>query len=211
MSVCQHCGADAVGAGGVCAVCGWRASARSSMNESDPQATRADDPAATRADGSSHAPGGLRAGGSGLFAYAPRSNGPANGPTKTPGRVSAATPAPASTRYCGACGARIEPGQTFCGQCGTPVSASGVFSSGMTSVSSDSGHYIVGGYPEWDPEDRDAPTVVDAPIRGGYRAPLTGAASGRALRIIVGVLCLLGSLVSAIAAIVLAIITFSPK
>ena len=80
MSVCQHCGADAVGAGGVCAVCGWRASARSSMNESDPQATRADDPAATRADGSSRAPGGLRAGGSGLFAYAPRSNGPANSP-----------------------------------------------------------------------------------------------------------------------------------
>src|SRR5262252_3092121 len=64
MSVCQHCGADAVGVDGVCAVCGWRASARSSMNESDPQATRADDPAATRADGSSHAPGGLRAGGS---------------------------------------------------------------------------------------------------------------------------------------------------
>jgi zinc-ribbon domain len=205
MSVCQHCGADAVGVGGVCAVCGWRASARSSMNESDPQATRADDPAATRADGSSRAPGGLRAGGSGLFAYAPRSNGPAN----TPGRISAATPAPASTRYCGACGARIEPGQTFCGQCGTPVSASGVFSSGMTSVSSDSGHYIVGGYPEWDPEDRDAPTVVDAPIRGGYRAPSTGDASGRALRIIVGVLCLLGSLISAIAAIVLAIISFA--
>jgi hypothetical protein len=207
MSVCQHCGADAVGADGVCAVCGWRASARSSMNESDPQATRADDPAATRADGTSRAPGGLRAGGSGLFAYAPRSNGPAN----TPGRVSSATPAPASTRYCGACGARIEPGQTFCGQCGTPVSASGVFSSGMTSVSSDSGHYIVGGYPEWDPDDRDAPTVVDAPIRGGYRAPSSGDASGRALRIIVGVLCLLGSLISAIAAIVLAIITFSPK
>ena len=177
------------------------------MNESDPQATRADDPAATRADGSSRAPGGVRAGGSGLFAYAPRTNGPA----KTPGRVSAATPAPASTRYCGACGAPIEPGQTFCGQCGTPVSASGVFSSGMTSVSSDSGHYIVGGYPEWDPEDRDAPTVVDAPIRGGYRAPSTTDASGRALRIIVGVLCLLGSLISAIAAIVLAIITFSPK
>jgi hypothetical protein len=205
MSVCQHCGADAVGAGGVCAVCGWRASTRSSMNESDPQATRADDPAATRADGSSRAPGWLRAGGSGLFAYAPRTNGPA----KTPGQVSAATPAPASTRYCGACGARIEPGQTFCGQCGTPVSASGVFSSGMTSVSSDSGHYIVGGYPEWDPDDRDAPTVVDAPIRGGYRAPSTSDASGRALRIIVGVLCLLGSLISAIAAIVLALITFT--
>jgi hypothetical protein len=79
----------------------------------------------------------------------------------------------------------------------------------MTSVSSDSGHYIVGGYPEWDPEDRDAPTVVDAPVRGGYRAPSTGAASGRALRIIVGVLCLLGSLISAIAAIVLAIVSLA--
>ena len=176
------------------------------MNESDPQATRADDPAATRADGTSRTPGGLRAGGSGLFAYAPQSNGPA----KTPGRINAATPAPASTRYCGACGARIEPGQTFCGQCGTPVSASGVFSTGMAAVSSDSGHYMVGGYPEWDPDDRDAPTVVDAPIRGGYRAQAADS-SGRALRIIVGVLCLLGSLISAIAAIVLAIITFSPK
>ena len=68
---------------------------------------------------------------------------------------------------------------------------------------------MVGGYPEWDPKDRDAPTVVDAPIRGGYRAPSTGDASGRALRIIVGVLCLLGSLISAIAAIVLALITFT--
>ena len=208
MSVCQHCGADAVGASGVCVVCGWRASARKTMNESDPQATRADDPAATRADATSHAPGGLRAGGSGLFAYAPRTNGPANTPTNTPGRISAATPAPVSTRYCGACGARIEPGQTFCGQCGTPVSASGVFSSGMTSVSSDSGHHMVGGYPEWDPNDRDAPTVVDAPIRGGYRAQAADS-SGRALRIIVGVLCLLGSLITAIAAIVLALVTFT--
>ena len=174
------------------------------MNESDPQATRADDPAATRGDAMSHAPGGLRAGGSGLFAYAPRTNSPAN----TPGRISAPTPAPSSTRYCGACGARIEPGQTFCGQCGTPVSASGVFSTGMTSISSDSGHYTVGGSSEWDPDDRDAPTVVDAPIRGGYRAQ-TADSSGRALRIIVGVLCLLGSLISAIAAIVLALISFT--
>ena len=54
-------------------------------------------------------------------------------------------------------------------------------------------------------------TVVDAPIRGGYGASSTGDASGRAVRVIVGVLCLLGSLISAIAAIVLALITFSGK
>ncbi len=172
------------------------------MNESDPQATRATDPAATRADDSARAPGGLRAGGSGLFAYAPRSN------SDGPGRANAPTPAPSSSRFCGACGARIEPGQTFCGQCGAPVAASGVFSAAMTSVPSDSGHYVVGGYPEWDPDDRDSPTVVDAPVRGAYRAAPTGDASGRALRVIFGVLCLLGSLISAIAAIVLAIITF---
>jgi hypothetical protein len=81
----------------------------------------------------------------------------------------------------------------------------------MTTVSSDSGHYTVGGYPDWDPADRDAPTVVDAPIRGGYRAAPTGSNSGRALRVIFGVLCLLGSLISAIAAIVLALISFSGK
>jgi hypothetical protein len=172
---------------------------KDNMNESDPQATRATDPAATRADDS------RRAGGSGLFAYAPRSS------PDGPRRGNAPTPSSGSSRYCGACGARIEPGQTFCGQCGTPVAASGVFSTGMASVSSDSGHYIVSGYPEWDPKDRDAPTVVDAPIRGGHRAAPAGDSSGRALRIIVGVLCLLGSLISAIAAIVLALITFSPK
>ena len=78
----------------------------------------------------------------------------------------------------------------------------------MAAVSSDSGHYMVGGYPEWDPDDRDAPTVVDAPMRGGYRVQAADS-SGRALRIIVGVLCLVGSLISAIAAIVLALITFT--
>jgi hypothetical protein len=207
VSVCQHCGADAVGRNGVCAACGWRASVRSSMNESDPQATKADDPAATRADAGARTPGALRAGGSGLFAYAPQTNRPSN----TPGRINAATPAPTSTRFCGACGARIEPGQTFCGQCGTPVSASGVFSAASPAVTSESGHYIVGAYPEWDARDRDAPTVVDAPIRGGNRARPVENVSGRALRVIVGVLCLLGSLISAIAAIVLALITFSPK
>jgi hypothetical protein len=67
---------------------------------------------------------------------------------------------------------------------------------------------MVGGSPEWNPKDRDAPTVVDAPIRGGYRAT-TGDNSGRALRIIFGVLCLLGSLISAIAAIVVALVTFT--
>jgi hypothetical protein len=70
---------------------------------------------------------------------------------------------------------------------------------------------MVGGYPDWDPADRDAPTVVDAPIRGGYRAAPAGSDSGRALRVIFGVLCLLGSLISAIAAIVLALISFSGK
>lgn len=175
---------------------------KDNMNESDPQATRATDPAATRADQSGRTPGGPRAGGSGLFAYAPRAD--SHGPQRT----NAATPTPASSRFCGACGARIEPGQTFCGQCGTPVAASGVFSAAMPSAPSDSGHYVVSGYPEWDPDERDAPTVVDAPIRGGYRAAPAADNSGRTLRIIVGVLCLLGSLVSAIAAIVVALITF---
>jgi zinc-ribbon domain len=173
------------------------------MNESDPQATRATDPAATRADDSRRASRGPRGGGSGLFAYAPRST------SNVPGRMNAPTPGATSSRFCGACGARIEPGQTFCGQCGTPVAASGVFSAAAPAVSEDSGHYIVGAYPQWDPADRDAPTVVDAPIRGGHRVAPTGDSSGRALRIIFGVLCLLGSLISAIAAIVLALVTFS--
>src|SRR5215472_10533832 len=30
-----------------------------------------------------------------------------------------------TSRYCGTCGARIEPGEVFCGQCGTPVGAGG--------------------------------------------------------------------------------------
>lgn len=147
---------------------------------------------------------------------APRTPQPVAGPT---------TPAPAgatSTRYCGTCGAPLDPGRPFCGQCGTPVSTSGVNGGvnapPMPASPSSSGLYrgSSAGWSGtgWDGSDGDAPTVAELPmddLYGGYSGRSAGAVaddSSRTLRLVVGILCLIGSFATAIAAIVLALATF---
>ena len=135
-----------------------------------------------------------------------------------------ATPAPAaaaSTRYCGACGAPLDPGRPYCGQCGTAVSTSGVNGGvdapPMSPSPSSSGLYrgSSAGWSNdaWDTSDGDAPTVAELPmddLYSGYTGHNAVVAddSSRMLRLVVGILCLIGSFATAIAAIVLALATF---
>lgn len=77
----------------------------------------------------------------------------------------------------------------------------------------------------WDDHDGDAPTVAELPMddvysnypgrtsyagQGGYagQGAYAGEDSSRTLRLLVGILCLVGSFATAIAAIVLALATF---
>ncbi len=138
---------------------------------------------------------GLHAGSANQYARAPRSG------------VNAPTPPPvvSTTRFCATCGAPLEPGRSFCGQCGTPVSTSGVHSSATNSVPS--GIYrrsSVG----WDDLDGDAPTVAEMPMEDLYGDMAAPEDASRTLRILVGVLCLIGSFATAAAAIILALQTF---
>lgn len=142
---------------------------------------------------------------------APRTPTPPAGP---------ATPSPAaaaSTRYCGTCGAPLDPGRPFCGQCGTPVSTSDVNGPAMTPSPSGSGLYRGSGAgwsgSQWSESDGDAPTVAELPmddLYGSYsgRSPVVADDSSRTLRLVVGILCLIGSFATAIAAIILALATF---
>lgn len=147
---------------------------------------------------------------------APRTPAPPAGP---------ATPPPAAaapTRYCGTCGAPLDPGRPYCGQCGTPVSTSGVSAPGpgpMPSSPSNSDLYsgsnVSWSSDGWNDGDGDAPTVAELPmddLYGRYAGPgpIDADDSSRSLRLVVGILCLLGSFATAIAAIVLALATFHP-
>jgi hypothetical protein len=131
-----------------------------------------------------------------------------------------------TSRYCGTCGARIAPGEAFCGQCGTPVgSGSGDFGTALNMPGGAPTRYHVGSGAEWSSAAGDAPTEAFAvsPLGGYGRTPSmpygqsgygpnsgmpqVGDASGssRTLRIVIGILCLAGSLVSAVAAVIIAV------
>lgn len=124
-------------------------------------------------------------------------------------------PAGSTTQFCGTCGAPLEPGRAYCGQCGTPVSQSGVQSMSTGAYRSPSGSslYQHSGIDWDDDDDGDAPTVAELPMEELY-GNHTGAGaygaedSSRSLRIMVGILCLIGSFATAVAAIVLALATF---
>jgi hypothetical protein len=158
---------------------------------------------------------GLHSGSPNQYPYTPRSGvaAPTPGaPVKLP--VKSATPPPTTTRYCGTCGAALEPGRPFCGQCGTPVTTSGVHGTAKRPAPSASGLYRQSGA-DWDDVDGDAPTVAEMPMGelyggygGAYGDDVPADDSSRALRIIVGVLCLIGSFATAVAAIVIALNTF---
>lgn len=229
VTTCEQCGANAVNARGVCEECGWRTAASgAAFDDSSPSLgeTRAADVPFTAAEQRLSGAPGARAP---ITPMPPleRTTGRPDQPAAPRSAVDAqprySTAAPASTsRYCGTCGARIAPGEAFCGQCGTPVGAgSSVGATSLHPASGQYGRYQIESDSTWASTAGDAPTEAfvssaqqygrgfsSAPNgRGGY-ASLPGATpadtSARTGRIIVGVVCLIGSLASAIGAIVLA-------
>jgi hypothetical protein len=138
-------------------------------------------------------------GGTNQYPRAPRTG--VNAPPLTP------PPVVSTTRFCGTCGAPLEPGRPFCGQCGTPVSTSGVHSTAMNASPSSSGLYRGSGA-GWGALDSDAPTVAEMPMENLYGEMAAPDDTSRSLRILIGVLCLVGSFATAVAAIVLALHTF---
>jgi zinc ribbon protein len=190
------------------------------QDESDSGATHAADIAATSAlpgprslpSRGPNSPSGLTGKRTAATGQYPRAR-----QTPPPGGRATPAPPPAAGRFCGTCGARLEPGSAFCGQCGTPVTTSGVHSTKMRATSAGPGFYRAsagGAWDEADEADGDARTVAELPMEqvfggGGYADYAPADDNSRTQRLIFGVLCLIGSFVLAVAAIVLAIATFS--
>ncbi len=221
MRTCVRCGADAVDADGVCAICGWR-TASETMHDSGSSpslgATRvasASDFAASRLDAPANARDDAPRGGMGISAAEPDAR-----------RSAPRKPSGVATRYCGACGARIGGDEVFCGQCGTPVGDSSGSYGTIAGRSPDRNESLESGLGEtWMPGQNDQLTEAFAPAARGsfaqgsqpaaYR-PLgyagsrpsqfdaQGDGSARAVRIAAGLVCLGVSLVSAVLAILLA-------
>ncbi len=227
MNTCERCGADAVDARGICRNCGWQARGNG-FTDMDGAPSLGETRAADAAPmGATRQPYRAPGSGSGAWSGSAAGNTPASGT--------------GAGRFCGTCGARIEPGQAFCGQCGTPVrgmsGGSLSASQGGAPTPSNPSRYQVGNSAGWHPDDGNAPTeeIRDLPpggygrsgLRfqsgvpyqappysrsgGGYGTsvdqPVGPADTSRTVRMILGVLCLVGSLISAVAAIVLAIAT----
>lgn len=225
VTTCEQCGADAVNAQGVCANCGWQAPAGLYEDDDSPslgETRAADIPAPDGLPGARYAqtppPRFSRT------AELPRPGQPshASGPAGGGGMGTNA----GTTRYCGTCGARIATGEAFCGQCGTPVGASGGDYGTVNMPAGTASRYQIGGA-GWS-AGGDAPTEqYVAPLANGYphtqagmpytppayasgpNMPPVGAApasgSGRTVRVVFGVLCLAGSIASAIVAVILAV------
>jgi hypothetical protein len=215
MGTCNHCGADAVDASGTCRACGWRAT-------EDTMGLSAGVPSI----------GETRAADAFVPPPQPQLIRRAAPPTRVaaadspPSRPTGRTPA-VGTRYCGTCGAIIGPGEQYCGQCGTPVSAaSGTeLRTALRPTPSAPGRYQDESHYDdepWSPYDNNAATeAYVASVPGsmgqsypGYARSMPGAYSGgytqpaggnRELRVVLGILCILGGLISGAAAIVLAI------
>lgn len=224
MQTCERCGADAVDARGICQSCGWHAAEGIYAEEEDDApslgATRAADaayraevrtpPSQAAAPRATHAPG---------YGAATQASSAA------PQRTGSNTP----VRFCGACGARVAPGEVFCGQCGTPL-GTGLGAGGMNYVgptrnmpaSSAQPRYYGGTANGWLPGDGDAPTEAfvpppaTPPYQGGvpYMTPTYGvpqygapapARQARTGRVVWGLLCLAGSLLSAAGAVFIAL------
>jgi len=223
VNTCEQCGADAVDARGICRVCGW--SARDNAYD-----TSDETPSLGETRAADILPGGY--GVSGPSSQSSRGSRVNPYPTETrpTAPVGGAT---SGGRFCGTCGARLESGTAFCGQCGTPVStgtASGLTfgASGLRATGQE--QYRVGG---WSDDDGNELTEAMIPDATGYNGfgrsgvgqglpyggapyhptgymPARGSAtpsSSRTTRLVVGILCLVGSVVSASAAVILALTT----
>jgi hypothetical protein len=164
----------------------------------------------------------------GSFVQTPASGRTAGSPRATPpGRPTPTvrTSGPSmsgGTQFCGTCGARISGAEAFCGQCGTPVGQSGdEYTSALGVSNSAPSRYHVGTSDSWTPAQADELTEAYVPTppygrsgpglpyaQSGFGAgPYTPAARDtRTTRVVIGVVCLVGSLASAVAAIVIAIL-----
>jgi hypothetical protein len=230
VTTCERCGADTLDARGHCATCGWQVPfATLEEDESSPSLgeTRAavvPDAEPWTARSALQSASGDRFG---QTASMPPNLQRSPSSPKPPAHtlLRSAPPAGASARYCGVCGARISADEVFCGQCGTPV---GMPSGDYATVNGPEGsrRYADERVDQWAPVQHDELTeayALAAPSGYGYGGSgrqyrPAGYASGyfntytqqvssgaRNVRIVVGILCLAGSLVSAAAAIVLAI------
>lgn len=225
MNTCEQCGADAVDARGVCRVCGWQAWNKRYGDEDDAPSL-GETRAADIPQGGYGSPGPV--------SHAPRGSRGNPYPTEAGttammGGMSGMGGATSGGRFCGTCGARLESGMAFCGQCGSPVAAS--TASGLTFGASglrptSQQKYHVGGWSDDDGNDLTE-QMTGATTYNGYGRPGSGpglpqggmpyhpagyapagqasASSSRTTRLVVGVFCLIGSIISASAAIILAL------
>lgn len=218
---CEYCGADAVDAQGICQNCGRRAVGTAVAADNSLPSLAETRPADIPAP--ANIPARARSSGTG----APRGIDGRSSNQPSFQDVSASQSGSVTTRYCGTCGAPIEPGRQFCGQCGTPVTGGGISGAHegtvFTPVPSASGRYANQSGDEWAADDYDAPTEAFAgitpgrPFGYGPSAPYArsgmhgaGAASGarqgmsREMRILLGIACILAGLMSGAGAIILA-------
>jgi len=219
MRTCEQCGADAVDERGVCAICGWQSS-QDGGGDSSPSlgATRAasvGDYAPPRS-GAARATARDEISRGGIGGMPPPLELRQSAPRQTPG---------ATSRFCGACGARLGSDEVFCGQCGTPVGASSGNHGTLQGRSFEgNGSYRGGEGETWMPGQLNAPTEAYSPVAHGSFGPGANIpyrslgydrgqqaqdadqyeGSGRAMRIAAGIICLGFSLVSAVLAILLA-------
>lgn len=209
MTTCENCGAETVDARGVCRTCGWHAGDDVTLDDDSPSlgATRAADvlePQGARP---------TRSGG----ATPPRPSATVQHSMSSAGTPPSPRGSAGTARFCGTCGARLEPGEAFCGQCGTPVSAAGDYTRNVPA--GPTSRYYAGGNGGWSAGNGDdyteeftaPPLPAAAPYNrpsavgggpytpGGFGAPASPpiADQSRTGRIVFGLLCILGSLVSA--------------
>lgn len=233
MTRCEQCGADAVSEDGVCGNCGWQAPAAAAAPEAETADELGSSPSLgeTRAADIPDLPAPRPATRSGTpaaaAAAAPAVERTVDLPRYTPPARPSGSRAPSTTgtpaRFCGTCGARITGNEAFCGQCGTPVSASMADAgTAFRAPATGTARFRSDADGPWQSTDGDAPTEAFLPpapayargarptaypMDGGYtagRAPAAGG-SGRSVRIVLGILCLVGSLASAAGALLLAL------
>ena len=217
MANCIHCGSERIDARGICLNCGQTASgadpavpdespslgetraAEALANDAHPARPYAASPRATYTQD--------------MPRYAPAA--PVSGP-----RASGGTQA-GGVRYCGTCGARTTGTEAFCGQCGTPLSASGGdYGMPVRSPTSFSPRNATSGWGSGVPDD--ATDMYAPPPLSAYPRQMTGVPyhpgtqygisapsqyandSSRTIKVVFGIICLVGSIASAIGAVILA-------
>lgn len=149
MGTCERCGADAVDGRGVCRNCGWQSPHAYDTGAPSYGETRAADPAVSPPPTNRYPANAMEADRAATVAAQATRSGPSGGN-------------PATSRYCGVCGARIQGSETFCGQCGSPVAPA-----------SGAGRYQVGSNAGWNDDDRNSYTeaLPEAPGLAASRNP----------------------------------------